>query len=73
MKKKKKKGLTSKQRKRLKKSQFALPAKRAYPIPDISHARNALARGSQYASPKERAKIMAAVHKKFPQIKIGGY
>jgi len=33
-------------RKKLKKSSFALPEEEKYPIPDIEHARNALARGT---------------------------
>ncbi len=34
-------------RKALPKSSFGLPGKRAYPMPDASHARNAKARASQ--------------------------
>lgn len=55
----------------------ALPAKefagpdRSYPIPDASHARNALARASQHAYPALKAKIAAKVHKKFPDIGRG--
>lgn len=56
---------------------FALPGKGegpkgkgagSYPIPDKAHARNALARVSQHGSPAEKAKVRAAVHKKFPDI-----
>ena len=53
----------------------ALPAKsfagpdRSYPIEDMSHARNALARASQNAGPELKAHIRAAVHRKFPGIK----
>lgn len=52
----------------------ALPAKdfagvgRSYPIPDASHARNALARVSQHGYPELKAKVRAAVHRKFPDI-----
>jgi hypothetical protein len=60
--------LTAEERKSLKKSEFALPGKRAYPIPDKSHARNALARVSQFGSPAEKARVRAAVHRKFPGI-----
>lgn len=64
--------LTSKQRKRLGKKQFAIPGRRpdsgSYPIPDASHARNALARVSQYGTPAEKKRVRAAVHKKFPHI-----
>lgn len=39
--------LTTKQRKKLPKSAFGEPGKKKYPMPDKSHARNALARVSQ--------------------------
>jgi len=59
--------LTTKARNALSTSTFALPGRR-YPIPDASHARNALARAAQHASPAEEAKIRAKVHAKFPGI-----
>lgn len=46
---------------------FALPGGR-YPIHDINHARNALARVSQNGTPEEKAKVKAAVHKKYPDM-----
>lgn len=46
---------------------FALPEGR-YPIEDENHARNALARVSQHGSTEEKAKVRAAVHKKYPGI-----
>lgn len=39
--------LTGGERKALPKSKFGLPGKRAYPMPDKSHAANAKARASQ--------------------------
>jgi hypothetical protein len=51
----------------IKKSNFALPGRR-YPIQDISHARNALARVSQHGTPSEKKRVRAAVHKKYPSI-----
>ena len=48
-------------------SEFALPGRR-YPIHDAAHARNALARVSQYGTPAEKAKVRAAVHRKYPNI-----
>lgn len=39
--------LTTKKRSGLKKSTFALPSERKYPIPDKSHAVNAKARATQ--------------------------
>lgn len=62
--------ITSKGRKRMKSSTFALPKDRKYPIPDAAHARNALSRVSQHGSPSEVKRVKAAVHKKFPSIKI---
>jgi hypothetical protein len=39
-----------------------------YPIPDESHARNALSRVSQFGSPAEKAAVRAKVHAKYPNI-----
>jgi hypothetical protein len=39
--------LTTKGRKKLKKSSFGLPGKKAYPMPDRAHAANAKARAKQ--------------------------
>ena len=63
--------LTSKERKKLRKKQFALPGKRKYPIPDKAHARNALARVAQKGTPAEQRKVRAAVRKRFPSIGMG--
>ena len=60
--------LTTKNRKGLKKSSFAIPGKRAYPIEDKAHARNALARVSQFGTPAQKAKVRIAVHRKYPGI-----
>jgi hypothetical protein len=62
--------LTAKRRNALPAKSFAGPD-RSYPIPDASHARNALARASQNATPDLKAKIRAKVHKKFPDIALG--
>ena len=64
--------LTSKKRRHLKKSQFAKPGKRKYPINDPSHAKNALARVSQYGTPAEKATIRRKVHAKYPNINVSG-
>jgi hypothetical protein len=64
--------MTGKQRKKLPKSSFALPGKRKYPIPDKSHARNALARAAQNESKSNQKKIRAKVTKKFPSLKKTG-
>lgn len=59
--------LTAAERHALPKKAFALPGER-YPINDASHARNALARVSQHGSSAEKAKVRAAVHRKYPGI-----
>lgn len=59
--------LTTRERKALPAKDFAL-GKGRYPIPDASHARNALARVSQHGSPAEKARVRAKVHAKFPEI-----
>lgn len=64
--------LTTAARKRLPKSDFALGkapgTKGRFPINDANHARNALSRVAQTGTPAEKAKVRAAVHKKFPGI-----
>jgi hypothetical protein len=50
--------------------EFAGPD-RSYPIPDASHARNALSRVSQFGYPKLKEKVRAAVRRKFPTIEQG--
>ena len=64
--------LTAKKRNALPSSVFAGPD-RSYPINDRSHARNALARASQHASPELQAKIKAKVRRKYPGIKVGKF
>jgi hypothetical protein len=63
--------LTAKRRKKLPKASFALGGRR-YPIHDKAHARNALARVSQHGSPSEKARVRAAVRRKYPSIAVGG-
>lgn len=62
--------LTYAARKKLKPKQFAIPDEKAYPIEDVAHARNALARVAQHGTPAEKAKVRAAVKKKYPFIKV---
>lgn len=62
--------LTAAARRRIPKGSFALPGKR-YPIEDPSHARNALARVSQFGSPEEKARVRAAVRRRYPGIGKG--
>ena len=63
----------SENRKKLKKSSFALPEQEKYPIPDIEHARNALARVAQHGSAAEKKQVRAAVEKKYPSLKKDGW
>jgi hypothetical protein len=62
------KSLKTKDRNKLSRKSFALPGKRKYPIPDKTHARNALARVAQNGSPAEQKKVRAAVKKRFPSL-----
>lgn len=55
--------LTTNKRKSLPKSDFGIPSKRAYPMPDKSHAANAKARATQFATPSERATIDAKANR----------
>jgi hypothetical protein len=66
--------LSSKGRKALPKSNFALPAgagdskKPAYPVQDKGHAVAALARVAKNGTPAEKAAVRGAVKKKFPDL-----
>lgn len=60
--------LTAKSRSKLSEGSFALPGRR-YPIHDIAHARNALARVAQFGSEEEKVKVRAAVARKYPSLK----
>jgi hypothetical protein len=64
--------LTMSARKKMPPKSFALPGKKpgsgSYPIPDASHARNALARVSGNGSSEEKKEVAAKVHSKFPGI-----
>jgi len=69
--------LTAARRQSLPRSDFALPGhgegpkgagSGSYPIPDASHARNALARVSQHGSSSEKAAVRHKVHAKYPGI-----
>ncbi len=59
--------LTAAARRALPDSAFALPGRR-YPIPDESHARDALALAAMHATPQEQSRVRAAVRRRFPQI-----
>lgn len=59
--------LTTKARKAIPSKEFAGPD-RSYPIEDESHARNALARVSQFGTEALKQRVRAKVHKKYPGI-----
>lgn len=61
--------LTAKTRAALPGSAFAMPGRR-YPIHDMNHARDALARVSANGTPEEKAMVRAAVHRRYPQMKM---
>lgn len=61
--------LSSKQRENLPKSAFAIPPDR-YPIHDLAHARNALARVAQHGTEEEKRKVRAAVKRRYPNIDV---
>ena len=64
--------LTMKGREQIKEKNFAIPKGDGpgetgkYPIHDTRHAKNALTRVEQYGTPGEKAKVYAAVAKKYP-------
>lgn len=60
--------LSAAARKALPASAFVFPGKRAYPIHDRAHARNALARS---AGKPEHAVVVAAVRKRYPDLGKG--
>lgn len=60
--------LDAKKRKKLDRGSFAIPESRAYPIEDEAHARNALARVSQFGSAEEQMRVRSAVKRKYPKI-----
>jgi hypothetical protein len=72
------KDLTTAQRARLSPHQFGLPHKARsrearkesgnYPMPDLAHAKAALSRAAQHATPAEQAQISRRAHQKFPQL-----
>ncbi len=66
--------LTYRQRKRLPKRSFAIPEKApgpgSYPLDTEARARNALARVSQHGTPQEKARVRAAVKRRYPNIEV---
>jgi len=69
--------LSSKSRSKLPKSDFGMPGEKKYPMPDKSHARNALARASEMEnkgklSSSSKAKIDAKANRILDAGKRGG-
>lgn len=58
--------LTSKERNKLPKKDFAIPSSDSYPIEDRNHAINALARVEQHGTPEQKERVRAAVNRKYP-------
>jgi hypothetical protein len=62
--------LSAAARKKLPKSDYAVPSKKpgsgSYPIPDKSHAQNSLARVAQHGTPAEKKAVRAKVAAKYP-------
>jgi len=74
------KDLSAEERQNLKKSEFALPGKGegpegkgsgSYPIDSVNRARSALSLVAQHGTSEEKAKVRAAVKKKYPEIEQG--
>lgn len=64
--------LTANARQHIAPKNFAIPSRApdsgSYPIHDISHAINALARVHQVGTPAEVKQVTAAVHRKYPSL-----
>jgi len=63
------KKLTYQGRKHIAASNFVFPKEKRYPVHDLAHARNALARVAAHGTPAEQAKVRAVVYSKYPQLK----
>jgi hypothetical protein len=57
-------------RSRMKRNEFAIPEKRAYPIPDRLHARLALDDANRDPNPVIRARVRRAVSTRFPELAV---
>jgi hypothetical protein len=60
--------LDAKERSAIPSKEFAVPGERKFPIENRSHAQNALARASQSGVPEIKAKVSAAVRRKYPDM-----
>lgn len=60
--------LTAAGRRRLSKSAFVYPGRRAYPIHDRAHARAALSMVSRHGTPAQKSRVRAAVRARYPSM-----
>jgi len=60
--------LTAAERRKLPNSAFAIPEKRAYPIPDEIHARDALREVKAHGTAAEQRRVRAAVARQYPNL-----
>jgi hypothetical protein len=65
--------LTHRQRIRLADRAFAIPEERKYPIFNIGHARNALARVSAFGTEEEKRRVRLTVLTRYPQLEQDGH
>jgi hypothetical protein len=63
--------LTAAERRKLPNSAFAIPAKRAYPIPDESHARDALREVKANGTAAEQRQVRIGVARRYPNLEAG--
>lgn len=61
--------LTYQKRKRMHSQSFALEKERKYPIHDLPHARNALARVAQHGTRAEQKEVKREVYAKYPSLR----
>jgi len=61
--------LTYSKRQMLRKTSFAIPAKRKFPIFDLAHARNALSRVMAYGTLREQGQVKRAVYRRYHELK----
>lgn len=61
--------LTTRGRKQIRAQNFVFPEARRYPIHDLSHARNALARVAQHGSSAEKSRVRGAVYSRYPGLR----
>ncbi len=68
--------ITTQQRKKLPKSDFAFPDKApahgSYPLDTAARARNALSRISAFGNEREKVIVREKVRRKYPSIHVGG-